>query len=108
MLKLESVGSVNIPKISELQLLTIDAKELKKLRRAKIINLEAYVYLALKIQYGDKSRMRIHSESFCQDWKILPHEMGAAVAKLQKKGLIGCNAPEFIQLELFRLDDEDV
>ena len=104
---LELIGSVDIPKIPELQLISINAKELKKLRRAKIINLEAYVYLALKIQYGDKSHMRIHSESFCESWKLLPHEMGAAVAKLQKKGLIGYNAPEFIQLELFQLDDED-
>ncbi len=79
-MQLELVGSVNIPEPPEFQVLAIDAKELKKLRRAKIINLEAYVYLALKIQYGDKSHMRIHSESFCQDWKILLHEMGAAVA----------------------------
>ncbi|NEP55986.1 MAG: hypothetical protein F6K31_03045 [Symploca sp. SIO2G7] len=104
---LELIGTVDIPHPIELTEFTLNAKELKKLRRAKIINLEAYVYLALKLAHGDKSRMRIHSESFCKDWGLLPHEVGAALAKLQKKELVGCNAPEFIQLELFPLEDEE-
>lgn len=104
---MELVSSLGIPREKESQEFVLTAKELKKLRRNRIISLEAYVYLALKIHYGEKSHISLHSESFCKDWKILPHEMGAAVAKLQKKCLLGCNAPTTIQLELFPLDDED-
>ncbi|NER46330.1 MAG: hypothetical protein F6J92_06480 [Symploca sp. SIO1A3] len=74
---LELIGTVDIPHPIELNEFTLNAKELKKLRRAKIINLEAYVYLEGKIQYGKKSHMRIHSESFCEDWGLLPHKVGA-------------------------------
>jgi hypothetical protein len=101
---MELVDSVDIFREREF---ILTAKELKKLRRKKIISLEAYVYLALKLQYGERSHLNIHSESFCKDWGLLPHEVGAAFAKLQKKELIGCNAPTTIQLELFRLDDEE-
>ena len=104
---LELIGTVNVPKSPQFQEFNLTAKELKKLRRKKLISLEAYVYLALKIQYGEKSQISLHSESFCKDWGLLPHEVGAAFAKLQKKELIGCNAPTTIQLELFPLEDEE-
>ncbi len=58
--------------------------------------------------YGNKDTIsiRLHSESFCVDWDLLPHEVSLAFAKLQKKGLIGCTGPEYIQMELLPIDDD--
>ena len=105
---MQLVAEVDIPQSPELQEFYLDAKELKKLRDSRVLNLEAYIYLAIKVEYGNKHKLsiRLNFESFCEDWGLLPHELVSALAKLEKKNLLGCVQPEYLQMELFPIEDE--
>jgi len=105
-MQMQLVGELDIPQLKENQFLNLTPYDLKKLKKAKLINLECYVWLAMQITYGRKTSINIHLASFCDQWKLADHEMSLALAKLQKKGLLGSEPTQFIQIELFEPEDE--
>ena len=96
---MQLVAEVSIPIKEEELLYTLTPTELRKLRRISILSLEAYVLIAIRMSFPQKNPS-IESESFCEQWKLSDYELDAAIAKLQKKGLL-YRTPKIVQLELF-------
>lgn len=99
---MQLVATVSIPKNDgELE---ITAEKLKKLRD-KGFPLEWYVLFAVQLSYSHKNPS-VSASHFCEEWGLLEHELDAAIAKLQKKGLL-YRPSKTIQLELFDFDQQE-
>ncbi len=99
---MQLVASVSIPKNDEE--LSITPEKLKKFRE-KGFPIEWCVLLAIQLSYSHKNPSILPSH-FCEEWDIAEHELDAAIAKLQKKGLLYRPSPT-IQLELFDLEQQE-
>ncbi len=104
---LNLAGTVDIPKIPELQEIVIDKEFLKALKKHKLITMECYVFLVIKIFYGNKSSVGVCMEQFKKIWGVNDDEIHLAIAKLQKKKILTTEPVKFVQLELFDLESED-
>lgn len=93
---MQLVATVSIPRYDGELLITTE--KLKKFRE-KGFPIEWYVLLAIQLSYSHKNPS-ISPSHFCEEWGILEHELDAAIAKLQKKGLL-YRPNTTIQLELF-------
>jgi hypothetical protein len=100
---MQLVAEVSIPKKIEDAKLTLNARQLKKLRKQGL-SLEWFVLFALRMSYAHKDPS-IDVESFCEQWGIMEHELEGAIAKLQKKGELH-RPTKTIQLELFPDSEE--
>ena len=97
----------DVSKHNSSQSIELDKEDLRTLKKHKLISLETYVYLAVKIDYGDNGSVNIHIESFCDKWKLKEYEVNLAIATLQKKGLMCELDKDYVQLDLFDIESEE-
>lgn len=74
----------------------IDCDELMHLREIKVINTQAFVFMALTMTYSQLSAT-VDIEDFCEMWILTESELISAIAALQKKGVL---RPRSRQLEI--------
>lgn len=95
--------TVSFPNKESDQLFELNPISLKKFRKSGL-PIEWYVFFAIKMTYSHKNPSVV-AEHFCDEWGIVEHELDAALAKLQKKGLVH-RPTTTIQLELFTVGEE--
>lgn len=99
---MQLVASASIPKADGEIVLSRD--RLKRLRKSGL-PVEWFVFLAIQMQYSQQAP-EILVSSFCEEWGLLDFQFDAAIAKLQKKGLL--NRPQrIVQIELFGQEEQD-
>lgn len=81
----------------------IDQQLLLTLFDRKIINLQAFVFFAIKIEFPGESHPEIDIYGFCDKWGITQASFYQAIAQLQKKEAL---APIATQLQLSLFEDD--
>lgn len=92
-----------LTKISSPPEYVIDQALLLALFERKIINLQAFVFFAIKIEFPGESHPEIDIYGFCDKWGITQANFYQAIAQLQKKEAL---APIATQLQLSLFDDD--
>lgn len=65
----------------------IDREELLRLAQRKVLNIPAYIYFALALDYPNGAE-GLHFETFCERWAISEPDAIKAIATLEKKGVL--------------------
>ena len=92
---MQAVAMLNIEHIR------LEKQDIKRLFEIKVINKEAYVYLALKLEQGRDKVSSVNVEEFAEDWNIQQSDVRKIITSLDSKNAIASNQPQTIQMELF-------
>lgn len=100
----ERVTNLSIPDAKKE--LVLDAPEIKRLKRIKLLSAQQYFYFALLASYSG-SNPSVDRDWFCEEWDILEPDFDLLVAQLEKKGALSCRRERHVQLSLFDVVQEE-
>ncbi|MBO3463073.1 hypothetical protein G7B40_041470 [Aetokthonos hydrillicola Thurmond2011] len=86
--------------------LVLDASEIKRLKRIKLLSIQQYFYFALLASYK-QANPSVDREWFCEEWGILEDDFDLLLAQLEKKGALTCKRERHVQLSLFDVQEQD-
>ncbi|ARV58094.1 hypothetical protein BZZ01_05095 [Nostocales cyanobacterium HT-58-2] len=95
---MQLVADITIPNAKKE--LTLDAEDIKRLKKLRVINPMTYFYFALLCSYGQASPS-IDKDNFCDEWGLEPDDFDLLLAQLQKKGALTRKPERYVQLSLF-------
>ena len=101
---LQAVADVSIPEAKKE--LVLDADEIKRLKKIKLLSPQQYFYFALLASYR-QANPSVDRDWFCKEWDIDLDDFDLLVAQLQKKGALSRKCDRYVQMSLFESQSAD-